>query len=95
MEVFSTNLPSSKNINSTGQAWTKAKDRFKTPTFRRNELAPGHYAPKNNMVNDQDGTLTGGSVFKKSARAVIGRNKTDILNEKYHKRERDQVPGPG
>lgn len=47
------------------------------------------------MLNDQDGSVTGTSVFKKSARCVIGRNKTDILNEKYHKRERDQVPGPG
>ena len=47
------------------------------------------------MRDDQDTSATGTCVFKKNARCVIGRNRQDILNEKYHKRERDQVPGPG
>ena len=35
------------------------------------------------------------SIFKNSAAAVFGRNKTDILNEKYNLREQKEVPAPG
>ena len=35
------------------------------------------------------------SIFKNSAAAVFGRNKTDILNEKYNLREKKDVPAPG
>ena len=39
--------------------------------------------------------MTDESIFKKSAKAVIGNQKVDILNTTFCKRERDQVPGPG
>ena len=35
------------------------------------------------------------SIFKNSAGAVIGRNKTDILTEKYNLREKKDLPAPG
>ena len=35
------------------------------------------------------------SIFKNSAGAVIGRQKTDILNQKYGLKEAALVPAPG
>jgi len=35
------------------------------------------------------------SIFRNSGAAMFGRDKTDILKEKYHLRERTQVPAPG
>ena len=35
------------------------------------------------------------SIFRNSGAAVFGRDKTDILREKYQLRERAQVPAPG
>ncbi len=35
------------------------------------------------------------SIFRNSGAAMFGRDKTDILKEKYHLRERKQVPAPG
>ncbi len=35
------------------------------------------------------------SIFRNSGAAMFGRDKTDILKEKYHLKERLQVPAPG
>ena len=35
------------------------------------------------------------NVFQNHGQAAIGRNKIDVLDRVYHKRERSQVPGPG
>ena len=39
--------------------------------------------------------MTDESIFKKNAKAVIGKQRIDILNTTFNKRELDQVPGPG
>lgn len=35
------------------------------------------------------------SIFKNNGAAIFGRDKTDILKQKYHIREKQQVPAPG
>ena len=35
------------------------------------------------------------SIFKNSGAAIFGRDKSDILKEKYHLREKALVPSPG
>ena len=51
------------------------------PKDRVNLPGPGNYSPE--------------KVFKSNGRAVIGRQTLDILDYKYHKRERSLVPEPG
>jgi hypothetical protein len=58
---------------------SKAQDRFRTPLNRKQEPAGANYSPKFGMGED--------SIFKSSAKAVIGKNNVDILKEKYHIRE--------
>lgn len=60
---------------------SKAQDRFRTPANRRTEPAGANYEPKLGMGQE--------SVFKSSAKAVIGKNKIDILNTTYHMREKN------
>ena len=57
----------------------KAKDRFKTPTLRTNNPAPNAYKPLNNFNEEH--------VFKKNAQNVIGKQKLDILDIHFNKRE--------
>ena len=85
--VLSTGIADSNKPNGKGQAWTKANDRFWTPLNRRVEPAPGQYSPKNNLTDE--------SILKSSAKCVVGKQNLDILDIKYHKRERSQIPGPG
>ena len=35
------------------------------------------------------------SIFRNTGAAVFNRNRTDILKEKYHLKERSAVPAPG
>ena len=48
---------------------------------------PGSYSPRNNFKEEE--------VFKKSARAVIGRCTQSVLDHKYNMKEKKNYPGPG
>lgn len=50
-------------------------------------LSPNTYNPNTNFNQDQ--------IFHKTAHCVFGKQKVDILDEKWQKRELKQVPGPG
>ena len=67
--------------NTKGQQLSKAKDRFKYYLYRSKEPTPMHYFPKTNFADE--------SILKSNARAIIGKSKLDILDQEYHKRERD------
>lgn len=66
--VLSRDIPSSLAVNAVSQRFAQAADRFKTPLNRRVEPVPGAYSPKTEMGQGNC------SVFKKNAKAVIGRD---------------------
>ena len=74
-------MASSLKPNSVGQVISKAQDRFKTPLNRKLEPAGANYSPRWNLADE--------SVFKKSAKAVIGKGNIDVLNTTFNKREMD------
>jgi hypothetical protein len=52
-----------------------------------NNPAPGMYSPKTNF-NER-------AIFRSGAKTVFGKNKLDILDQKYNISEMKQMPGPG
>ena len=52
--------------------------------------AANKYSPKNYWKMDAKE-----SIFKNNGAAIFGRDKTDILKEKYHLREKAALPAPG
>lgn len=65
--------------------------RFSFPTATpAKSPSPNHYTPKSYWKMDAQE-----SIFKNNGAAVFARDKTDILKQKYHIREKMQVPAPG
>jgi hypothetical protein len=80
-EVLGQTVVSSVKPNSIGQAWPKAKNRFYTPANRKTDPAPDNYCPQTNLGED--------TILIRNAKAVFGKQKVDILDTRYHKREND------
>jgi hypothetical protein len=80
-DVLGRGVQSSLKPNSTGQVIGKAQDRFKTPINRKLEPSGANYSPKWNLADE--------SIFKKSAKAVMGKQNFSILDSNFNKREMD------
>jgi len=64
-----------------------AKNRFYTPANRKTEPSAAAYSPQNNL-----GDL---GIIQRNHKTAFGKQTIDVLDTKYHKREQDQIPGPG
>ena len=62
----------------------------KASTQAKRAPAANQYSPKTYWKMDAKE-----SVFRNSGAAIFGRDKTDILKQKYHLREMSDVPAPG
>ena len=87
--AFARQQPSSQEKNVISPRFSIAHDRFKTPMNRRNEPGPGQYNPRTEMGRGVN------SIFKKSAKAVIGKTTQSALDTYRNKKEMDMHPGPG
>jgi len=82
---FNTKMPNVKNT-------TIGKEkRFSFPTCEAVRAPPAtKYTPKTYWQMDAKE-----SIFRNSGAAIFNRNRADILMEKYHLKEKSQVPAPG
>ena len=71
------------------QKFGKATDRFK---MKRDQVEFPSSVDYNTSV-PSIGADT--SVVRRNFRASIGKQTVDVLDDRFHKRERSQVPGPG